>query len=178
MNVFVRMVIVAAAMSAFLVAMIADHQARRSGGTEVILALEPVDPRDLLAGYYVIISTPVHRIRLDSVDGETGFAIHDDVYVTLAPGDDGNWQPVAVHTSRPAEGVFLHGKVQTASAERITADFNIERFYADEATAQALEQRRQTDRDSLRLIVSVGDDGRAIIRGLEIDGERRIAPLF
>jgi uncharacterized membrane-anchored protein len=170
--------IVAALMSAFLVAMIADHHIRRSTGTDVILDLEPVDPRDLLAGYYVIISTPVHRIQYDSVEGDRDFSAHDDVFVSIEPESDGSWSPVSIHRTRPANGVYLHGKVQTASTDGITAHFNIERFYADETTAQALDQRRFSDRDSMRLIVSVGNDGRAIIRGLEIEGERQIAPLL
>jgi uncharacterized membrane-anchored protein len=178
MSLFLRLVLIAAAMSAFLVAMIVDHHWRRTGGTEVILDLQPIDPRDLLAGYYVIISTPVHRISYDDVDGDADFSVHDDIYVVVEAEADGGWVPVSVHRERPDTGFFLYGKVQSASATQLTAHFNIERYYADESTAQALEDRQWSDRDSLRLIVSVGDDGRALIRGLEIEGERQISPLL
>ncbi|WP_420433117.1 GDYXXLXY domain-containing protein [Hyphobacterium sp.] len=178
MSVMMRLIAIAAAMSAFLIVIIGDHQVRRMSGTEVILDLEPVDPRDLLAGYYVIISTPVHRIRYEAVGGDTDFALHDDVFVAVAANPNGSWAPVSIHRERPVAGVFLRGKVQSVGGDALNADFNIERYYANEATAQALEARRREDRDSLRLIVSVGADGRALIRGLEIDGEREIAPLL
>ena len=178
MSVMMRLIAIAAAMSAFLIVMVGDHQFRRTSGTEVILDLEPVDPRDLLAGYYVIISTPVHRIQFESVGGDTTFAVHDDVFVVVEENTNGSWTPTSIHRERPADGVFLHGKVQSAGDDSMSADFNIERYYADETTAQALENRRREDRESLRLIVAVGADGRALIRGLEIDGEREIAPLL
>lgn len=178
MKLTARLILVAGAMSAFLIAMIADHNIRRATGTEVIFDLEPVDPRDILAGYYVIISTPVHRMDLSETGGEDEFTAGNDIYVVVEPGDGGSWQPAAVYSRPPSEGVFLHGKVRSASAINVSAEFNLERYYADEDSARALDERRRTDRDSLRLIVSVGRDGRAIIRGLEIDGERVIAPLL
>ena len=172
MSRFVRLILIAAAMTVFLIGMIVDHNVRRTTGTEILLDLEPVDPRDLLAGYYVIISTPLHSIDPEQVGGEADFERSADVYVVVEPDGGGSWQPVSIHSERPEAGVFVHGKVQWVSPNTIRAHFNLERYYADADTAQALEIRRQAGPDSLRLIVSVGSDGRAIIRGLEIDGER------
>lgn len=173
-----RLVLIALAMTAFLVGMVADHANRRASGTDVILDLEPIDPRDLLAGYYVIVSTPLHQLETADLDGDSEFSTGEDIYVSIESRGDGAWQAVSLHRDRPGTGVFIHGKVQYAFEETIRAEYNLERFYADEATARALELRRRDDIGSMRLIVSVGSDGRAIIRGLEINGERRIAPLF
>lgn len=178
MNRTLRLVLIAATMTAFLIGMIVDHAVRRASGTEVILDLEPVDPRDLLAGYYVIVSTPLHLLEPDSVGGDDAFNPGDDLYVLVEEGEDGSWRALSIHRERPEAGVFLHGKVQHESETMIRADYNLERYYADEETAQALELRRRDDVGSMRLIVSVGPDGRALIRGLEIDGDRHIAPLF
>lgn len=178
MNRTIRLTLVAAAMTAFLIGMVFDHATRRASGTEVILDLEPVDPRDLLAGYYVIVSTPLHLLEPDSLGGDDSFATGDDIYALVEEDEEGVWQAVSIHRERPEAGVFLHGKVQHGSETMIRADYNLERFYADEETAQALELRRRENIDSMRLIVSVGPDGRAIIRGLEIDGQRRTVPLF
>ncbi len=172
-----RLILAAAAMTLFLVAMITDHQVRRQAGTEVLLDLEPVDPRDLLAGYYVIISTPLHNIDPSDIDGDNDFDPGDDVFVVLEPSADQNWQAVSIHQARPQEGLYVHGKVRYAHDTTLRARFNIERYYADEDTAQALEARRRANRSSMRLIISVGDDGRALIRGLEIDGERHLDHL-
>lgn len=178
MNRTIRLVLITAAMTAFLIGMVVDHAVRRASGTEVILDLEPVDPRDLLAGYYVIVSTPLHTLEPDSLAGDDAFAAGDDLYAIIEEDEDGSWRAVSIHLSRPEAGVFLHGKVQYASETMIRANYNLERYYADEETAQALELRRRDDIESMRLIVSVGPDGRALIRGIEIDGERHIEPLF
>ncbi len=173
----VRLIIAAAAMTLFLVAMIADHQFRRHSGTEVLLDLEPVDPRDLLAGYYVIITTPLHNLDPSEMGGDNSFDQGDDVFVLLEPSANENWQAVSIHRERPPNGLFVHGRVQYANDSTMRARFNIERYYADEATAQALEERRRANLSSMRLIIAVGDDGRALIRGLEIDGERHLDRL-
>jgi uncharacterized membrane-anchored protein len=173
-----RLMLTAAAMTAFLVGLIADHHVRRANGAEILLDLEPVDPRDLLAGYYIVISTPLHSIDPEQLDGDNVFDAGGDIYVVVEAEADGSWQPVSIHSEQPVDGVFLLGKVQWASRNAIRVRYNIERFYADADTAQALEDIRRLNRASLRLIVSVGADGRAIIRGLEINGERQIDPFL
>ena len=50
--------------------------------------------------------------------------------------------------------------------------YNLEAYYAEADQARELDTMRNEDR--LRLIVSLAPDGRAVIKGLEIDGERRI----
>jgi len=178
MNRTLRLFLIVAAMTAFLIGMVVDHATRRASGTEIILDLEPVDPRDLLAGYYVIVSTPLHLLTPDSLGGTDTFGRGDDLYAVVEESWDGVWHAVSIHRERPETGVFIHGKVQYATETVIRADYNLERYYADEEMAQAIELRRRENIDSMRLIVSVGSDGRAIIRGLEINGERRIVPLF
>jgi len=178
MSRMLRLILIVSAMSAFLVAMVVDHNTRRLTGEEVILDLEPIDPRDILAGYFVIISTPLHRLDSQELGGDDDFYRSDDIYVVVEPSPDGSWRAVSIHTQRPDSGIFFHGKVQSPGPNQIRAHFNIERFYADEATARALEDRRREDAASMRLIVSVSRNGRAIIRGLEIGGERQIAPLL
>ncbi|GJL97306.1 MAG: hypothetical protein DHS20C06_11230 [Hyphobacterium sp.] len=174
MNRTLRLIIVVASMSVFLVSMIVDHQIRRQSGTEVILDLEPVDPRDLLAGYYVIIQTPLHILDANALAGDDEFRPGNDIFVVLEPGADGDWHPTSIYHARPDDGIFIHGKVRRSWDETIFAHFNLERYYAHEETAQILEHRRRGNRDRLRWIVSVESDGRAIIRGLEINGERQI----
>jgi len=173
-----RLISIAAVMTMFLIGMVIDHAVRRTSGTEVILDLQPVDPRDLLAGYYIVVSTPLHRLSLEELAGGDVFAVSDDIYVVVAESENGSWQPISIHRSRPDDGLYIHGKVQRATETDIRAEYNLERFYADEDTAQALEQRRREDGSSMRLILSVGADGRALIRGIEIDGERQIVELF
>jgi len=174
----IRLILIAAAMTVFFVGMVVDHTVRRATGTEVMLDLEPVDPRDLLAGYYIILSTPLHRIEIESVSGDDEFQPGNDIFVVIEADELGNFQPTAIYGAAPEAGLFIRGKVQRAHGTFVRAIYNLERFYADEETAQELETRRRENTDRLRLIVSVGSDGRALIRGLEIDEERQIDDLF
>ncbi|WP_421791222.1 GDYXXLXY domain-containing protein [Hyphobacterium sp.] len=178
MSLMLRLILVAAAMSVFLVAMVVNHHARRFSGTEIILDLEPVDPRDILAGYYVIISTPLHLLDPQALEGEDEFDAGDDIYVVVDGSPEDGWTAVSIHRERPENGLYINGKVERGWNESVRVRYNLERYYADEETAQALEQRQRDDRDSLRLIVSIDRGGRALIRGIEIEGERHLETLL
>ncbi len=200
-----RLGLIVLAMTVFLGAMIARPASLRANGTEIILPMEPVDPRDMLLGYYVIIRTPAHDLDTRALDGpETGWRQGDTIYVTLEEASDG-WRPVGAFPDRPRGGVFLQGRVTSAyttsdmreiepdaededrwrarrepvpgtERQELSVVYNLERYYAEAETARALEDMRRADR--LRLIVAVGDDGAAVIKGLEIDGEAQIQSLF
>ena len=199
-----RLALIAAAMIGFLTAMVARHADLRANGTEILLPMEPVDPRDLLLGHYVAIQTPIHQLDLSGLDGPTrDWTRGQTLYVSLMPGQDGAWRPVSIAAQRPSTGVFVQGRVRWATSAQdrpmtapdgdaegleqggaipgdsgaiISASYNLERYYAPAEDALALEAMRQADR--LRLIVSVGADGAAVIKGLEIDGQARYDTLF
>lgn len=208
----IRLIVLAALMTGFLAGMVAMHAQARRSGTEIRLAMEPVDPRDILLGHYVQLMTPLHRLdtRDFDVDSE-GWEAGDSVYVRIEPDQNGAWQPVAIHRgdAYPAltssAAVLVHGQVRHAYTTRDFSDrevvpqdggepytvpepvegsehtilsvvYNIERYYADQESALALERMRNEDR--LRLIVSVGEDGSTVIKGLEIDGETHYDSLF
>ena len=204
MSLAIRLGLIVLAMTVFLGAMIARHADLRETGTEIVLPMEPVDPRDLLLGYYVTIRTPAHDLDTRELEGpETGWAVGDRIHVTLRQGEDG-WRPAGAFQQRPEDGVFLQGRVARARTisdmrevepepddppwrtvrepvagtqrQALDVHYNLERYYAGADTARALEDMRREDR--LRLIVSVGDNGSAVIKGLEIDGEARYETLF
>ena len=208
MTLTARLLLIAAAMSAVLIGLVASHAAQRSGGQEIRLAMEPVDPRDILLGHYVIIETPAHRFSEPiSDDGDLQWRAGDDIFVSLAPDDNGALRPISVHRRRQdARHPYLSGKVRNAfdrwertqATSEIDEDgkeiwtpsepipgtrsielrmvFNLERYFAEEKAALALEAMRRDDR--LRLIVSLSPRGHAVIKGLEIDGEAHYDTLF
>ncbi|MGJ3232607.1 MAG: GDYXXLXY domain-containing protein [Oceanicaulis sp.] len=198
-----RLLAVAALMSAVLAGLVVHHAQRRAGGAEIYLDMAPVDPRDLLLGHYVILETPLHRLDTATLDGpQTGWARGDAVYVALEPGETGSMQPVGAFHEPPA-APFIQGRVEHVFTEQdyeepvpledgspgfsyepipgterdqLRVRYNLERYYAPRDQALALEAMRNEDR--LRLIASVGPDGSAVIKGLEIDGEARYDRLF
>lgn len=206
MTLALRLGLIVLAMSAVLAAMVVRTATQRAQGAEILLSMEPVDPRDMLLGYYVTIETPVHQIDTGEVEGPlAGWRQGGVAFVSLDQGEDGSWRPSGVFHERPDEGVFLQGRVAWAytrsdqrdaepgpgdtdglrpredpipgtERQELRIAYNLERYFTDADTARELEDMRREDR--LRLIVSVGPDGQALIKGLEIDGEARYETVF
>ncbi|MCH8490079.1 MAG: GDYXXLXY domain-containing protein [Oceanicaulis sp.] len=198
MSASVRLVLMAVLMTVVLIAMAGLHAAQRAGGTEIRLDMLAVDPRDPLLGHYVVIETELHSLDLNAYGPvQTGFSRGGDVFVTLIRDEaTGSWSAASVHDRHPGEGVVIRGKVERVfelipwiedeDGERVRdrdnprdelrVSYNLERYYASRDEALALEDMREGGR--LRLIVSVGRSGDAVIKGLEIDGEDRLDRLF
>ena len=202
MSVAIRLLIILAAMIAFLSAMVIRHADHRANGREIVLTMEPVDPRDIMLGYYSIIRTDAHTLDMAEFDGpKTGWRAGERAFVTLEEDQTGDWRPVGVFQEQPDGGVFLQGRIRFVSTrsdmrerpgqdpelegwrrereavpgterDELSMAYNLEAYYAEADQARELDTMRNEDR--LRLIVSLAPDGRAVIKGLEIDGERRI----
>ncbi|OAB61833.1 hypothetical protein AY599_09345 [Leptolyngbya valderiana BDU 20041] len=203
MSRFARLCAVALAMTVVLAGMVGLHAANRAGGQEILLEMEPVDPRDLLLGHYVIIDTSLHRLDTAALAGpDTGWRRGRPVFVALEAGGDGAMHATGAFRA-PPEPPFIRGRIAHVSTQFdhapaepledgspglrrdpvegsqrdvLRVRYNLERYYASPDQALALERMRNDGR--LRLIVSLGADGNAVIKGLEIDGEARRDTLF
>lgn len=203
MKLLLRLLAVALVMSAILAGLVARHAWLRSSGQDIYLEMEPVDPRDVLLGHYVALRTGLHQLDTADLDGPAaGWARGDTVYVALSETETGAMAPAGVSHQRP-DWPFIQGRVHSvrtqpdftepepledgspgwggeaiAGTERdiLQVRYNLERYYAPSDQALALEAMRTEDR--LRLIVSLADDGSAVIKGLEIDGEPQYDTLF
>ncbi|WP_019962353.1 GDYXXLXY domain-containing protein [Woodsholea maritima] len=211
----IRLIALGLAACALLGSLVYIHAKARAEGDEIILSMEPVDPRDVLLGHYIQIRTPLHQLDTKNfLAPKRGWKTGDTVYVRIAPGPQGRWQAVELYMSPPAQaqGLVVQGQVswvrqdfdyeevtptdadapggELEAAERpirrrqiessgrdvLNVIYTIERYYADRETALALEALRNEDR--VQLIASVGAEGRIVIKGLVIDGERHIDSLF
>ena len=178
----------AAAMSLFLIGMTTDHARKRAAGREVVLEVRPVDPRDLFLGHYAIINTALGRLNTADLAGDDDFAAGghagEDIYVALEESG-GIAAPVAVYRQRPDSGLYIRGKIRSVSrnwhddgapaAHTLHARFNIERYFASPRRAREIEDRvaaRSEDDIRPHIILAVSPSGDAIIKGIEIDGER------
>ena len=93
-----RIVLIAAAMTGVLAAMVVLHAEARRSGSEIVLEMEPVDPRDILLGHYVQLVTPIHRIDTRDLPGpDTDWQAGDTIFVEVEPDALGNWQPISIH---------------------------------------------------------------------------------
>ncbi len=202
MNRTLRLILLAAALIGTLAVMAATNLIRRESGTEIRLALEPVDPRDLLMGHYVVVRTPAHSLETATLAGIDDWSAGEEIFVALQPREDGLMEPASLHRRPPPGAMGLRGRVRSAfepfrpvdfdpetgeplpsrdDAEAepglvVNAVFNIERYYASPEDALALE--RMVRNSELALILSVDENGDAVIKGLVIDGEARYDRLF
>ena len=186
------LVIVAAAVAAlqigFLVSMIAGRAAVLRDGQEVMLSVEPVDPRDLLRGDYVILSYNISRLPagLFSRPPEEAAGREDlVVFVRLKADEDGIFQPVSAsfdarQQEAPAEGeVDIRGETRArwTPAQSVFVRYGIERFYVPEGEGREIE--RDLRQRAFRMKVAVGRDGAAQIKSFH-DGETMLyaEPLY
>jgi len=166
--------IVALAQIGFLASMIAGRASILRNGTEVTLAVEPVDPRDLLRGDYVTISYNISSLPgsiLGLSEAEEGAPY--TVTVRLRRGTDGIWQAVAAQygeaiATPAADGeVDIRGTTQTAPGDNlanIRVQYGIERFYVPEGEGRPIEEGVRERDYTMRVAVSGG--GAAQIKAL------------
>ncbi|NBU27888.1 MAG: hypothetical protein EBS42_06650 [Caulobacteraceae bacterium] len=162
--------------AALILLVLREYQARQAG-TEVALRVQQVDPRSLLSGHYV---------QLNFIDAApAGF---DCDGIGLKPDQTRSWIALRwngdhhvlagwAKTSAAAAKLgtpVLRGDVLclgSTEAPQVEMKIGIDRFHAAQKEAEALEalMRRPGDHAVLAL-VSVGQDGRARLAGLKVDG--------
>jgi len=174
----------AGAQVAVLAGMIGLHAAPLMFGETIRLKVEPVDPRDLMRGDYVLLSYDISRVPKDGIEGIPGahntsgrYWNRDEwleeriVYVTLEPEADGKlWRGVKTSVSKPASGKFIRGKYsRQRGTPRIL--FGIEAFYVQEGAGRKLEQARNAR--NLVAEVALLSSGRAALRQLHVETDRQ-----
>lgn len=181
-------VLVAALQIGFLAWTIAGRAAILRDGTEVALAIEPVDPRDFLRGDYVRLGYNISRVPGSMFPREAGDDTWSErtVFVRLAKGVDGIWQPQSASLDNPPAAAPAQDQVDVrglASAvwsdpgQEVFVTYGIERYYVPEGEGRALETNPELR--SFVMHVAVADNGQAQIKAL-YDGDELIyeEPLY
>ena len=181
--------IVALVQIGVLASMIVSRAAILRDGQEVMLEVQPVDPRDLLRGDYVRLGYNISSVPaelFEDAGNEPGKAASYTVFVRLQPGAGGIWQPVAARFGAPpaapigvdmvdVRGTSLIG--DPAGAKSIAVDYGIERFYLPEGEGRAVEENLRER--NFRMVVAVSREGAAQIKAF-YDGDTLIyrEPLY
>ncbi|MBI1208331.1 MAG: hypothetical protein GC191_13735 [Azospirillum sp.] len=174
-----RLLILGLLQSAALLIMIGQAQWTLATGTPVLLATEPVDPRSLFQGDYVVLRYEISRLSPAQLAGDRdGFAPGSPVYVVLRPGPSA-WRAAAAYRERPASaaGVILRGEVErlesacptdapSECAPALEVTYGIETWFVPEGTGHALERLRNQRQLAVR--AAIDRSGRAGI--LELVG--------
>jgi uncharacterized membrane-anchored protein len=151
-----------------LVGMIALRALPLVTGKTVLVRVQPVDPRDLLRGDYVILSYPFSRVPQQGIEGlsekERGSWTKMEgrtVYVPLVPDSvPGHWRGAGATVVKPATGLFLKGQIPRYGP----IQFGIEAYYVQEGAGHHYEQAIRDRKLSAELAVT--SSGEAALRGL------------
>ncbi len=168
--------------SALLVLMVADRMQILREGVEVTLQTQPVDPRDLLRGDYVVLRYDISQVPAGALAGKVADARHPDVFVKLAPNADGLYQAVSVHAEPvtvTAPEVLIRGRVgnyggscgadRRRFCDKLPIKYGLESYFVPEGEGRKLEDAR--NQQKLRIVAAVLPSGRAAIKRLLLDGE-------
>ena len=174
----------------FLTLIIAGRAAILRNGKEVLLKIEPIDPRDLLRGDYISLGYDISRIPVKLVANiPQGKFFSDDssIVVRLKRGADGYWQPTtawfgkALAPAGPDEadiaGHVAQGLDLREPEMTIAPEYGIERFYLPEGEGMAIQNDMRVRPFGIRLALSA--NGTAQIKAL-MDGDKTLfeEPLY
>ncbi|CDX25648.1 Conserved membrane protein [Mesorhizobium plurifarium] len=174
----------------FLSWIIAGRAAILRNGKEVLLKVEPVDPRDLLRGDYISLNNNISRIPVKLIANipQGAFSSDDDsITVRLKKGADGYWQPTAAWLGKApapaaADEADIAGHVAAGWDFRspdmtIAPDYGIDRFYLPEGEGVAIQDEIRVRPFGIKLALAA--DGTAQIKAL-MDGDKTLfeEPLY
>jgi len=186
-----KFIIAVAVQLLIIVSIIIFKLAVLTGGTEVLLRIEPVDPRDPLRGDYVVFQYSISNINqwnLSNVSVGEG----DTVYVSLRQGGK-YWNDSNVSKDKPGDGqLFIKGVVtqgnivngNVADARDVVAGefiptvptrqqnrteirvkYGIEEYFIPEGTGQTF---RFWDHEA-SAYVAIDANGNAVLKQIYID---------
>jgi hypothetical protein len=182
-----------------LVGLVAWEARARAEGEEVRLAVEAFDPRNLLTGHYAALEF-VDRLPEGATCPRparpTAAVVSGSFSVARAGGTSRRRpSPLARRRSGSEAGAIVRGQVvcQSPGAGPVSrglpgvvrTDLGVERFYADQKRAQAIEAALRKgagapseEAPAALAVLSIGRDGRARLKGLIVDGRKIDLPLL
>ena len=166
------LVLGATAQVAVLLGMIGVRSIPFLSAKVVLLKVEPVDPRDMFRGDYVILNYPFSRLPPGRIPGlppaNTPNAAAQlkgrTIYVALLPQSDGlHYQAGPYSLTPPQSGLYLRGTLTGGNG----IEFGIESYYVQEGTGHKYEDALHSRR--LWAEVAVAPDGQASLKALRIE---------
>lgn len=183
-------VLLAVAQIAFLSWMIAGRAAVLRDGQEVLLKVEPIDPRDLLRGDYVRLGYEIRNVPVKLVENAPSdeFVTEEGpVFVRLGKDPDGYWRVRSASLGAPSARMAMPGEVDMRGSisggwtlgpdASFTVQYGIDRYYVPEGDGRAIETDMRER--PFGILAAVGSDGVPQIKAL-MDGGVKLyeEPLY
>ncbi len=135
-----------------LIVIIFQKETILRNGTDIILKVEPVDPRSIIQGDYVQLSYNISQIDSDER--------YDRVYVLVEKNSKGIYQMKGIYDTieeAKKERTDDHQVIVTGKANGNTITYGIENFFIEEGTGIEVEQNAKYAN------IKVGSNGDAIL---------------
>ena len=156
-------------------------------GTEVVLKTEPIDPRDLFRGDYVILNYEISTLDLDEVPVEDPYFNHNDrIYLALTL-EDGYGVPKKIYRNPPDNELYLKGTVkqliydweededgsivEDPRIKELSVEYGIESYFVPEGRGREIERQQWEGEEKVDVKVVVDKYGNAVIKSLLIGGQ-------
>ena len=141
-------------------------------GTEIRVKTVPVDPRSMFRGNYARLGYEFGTLPANALHRVKGLRPGEVVYVSLEPCNDDEYVFAGASFERPAEGVFLLGRLATVTAP-YRVRFGIEAFFAPKEKALELEKDL---RHGGTAVLMVAGNGRAALKDVIPDPDPAPTP--
>lgn len=132
-------------------------------GQEIKVKTIPVDPRSMFRGNYARLRYKISEVAIEHPNKKLRNG--ELVYVNLYQAENGLYELSGTSLTKPEEGVFLRGRVQTyrydSNQDTYRVKYGIEAFFAPKAKALALEQDL---RDGGIAVLMVSNSGKARLK--------------
>ena len=167
--------IIVAAQLFVLVFMIAKQELLLANGAKVLLKCEPIDPRSLFSGDYVILNYNISTIDWDiisksnlSIDGLEG----KDIYVALKlRPNDMHYHIAAISDNldelKQDHSTIIRGRVEGIGSNGLRVRYGVENYFVPQREGKKIENRLS----SVSIEVSISDNGDSAISKLFIENQ-------
>lgn len=160
-----------AAQLIVLLAMIVLRVTPLVTGESILVRVEPVDPRDMFRGDYVILSYAFSRVPPQGVAGLPNPATMPQqsiagktVYVSLVPDADGkHWHAGQFTITPPGSGKYLRGTI----SEWGRIEYGIESYFVQEGQGHRYEEAVRSRKLSAEIAVT--SEGQGVLKRLVIE---------
>jgi uncharacterized membrane-anchored protein len=142
-----------------------------SFGKEILLEVEPIDPRDLFRGDYVTLSYKISRIDLNNIPFDTNFSLGETIYAALSKKEK-FWTIDSVSHTKPdltENQVCIKGRVTSSYNNKLSVEWGIESYFVPEGEGRLIE--RQREGGNVSVIVSVDSTCSSVLKELLINDE-------
>lgn len=158
--------IAAIALQAVIVfAIIISKLSVLSGGTDILLRIEPVDPRDMLRGDYATFQYSSVSNPDPYLSGGRQIGAGDTVYVTLQQSGK-YWIAHNIQKTKPFGGeTVLKGKVASSNGSGIHIVYGIEQYFIPEGKGQGFSFFNK----EAAAKVTINEDGDAVLKQIYVD---------